>query len=207
MPMGFGAERANLMGEAAVSMPAADHSTGPSVNERDTTEESKTDGGNSDLTARAYNAKTNLIQEILAFNSQRENMEAQDEDRKDESEQQALVFSVRDPIKVGKVTKYTVTGRDAKGDWTCQRRFNEFEALQKCLNERWPGCYIPAIPEKVALTVDISAMKMQNNDDPEFVEGRRVLLEKFIREISHFEYLIESKEFQIFAHGAGEVTG
>lgn len=102
--------------------------------------------------------------------------------------------------------KYTVTGRDSKGEWTCQRRFNEFEALQKQLVERWPGCYIPAIPEKVMLTIDMSNMKMADNNDAEFVEGRRILLEHFIRQISHFEYLLESKEFQIFARGSGEVT-
>jgi hypothetical protein len=62
------------------------------------------------------------------------------------------------------------------------------------LVERWPGCYIPAIPEKIAVTIDVQNMKMANNDDAEFVEGRRVLLEKFVREISHFEYLLESKE-------------
>lgn len=71
---------------------------------------------------------------------------------------------------------------------------------------RWPGCYIPAIPEKIALTVDVQNMKMADNNDAEFVEGRRVLLEKFIRQCAHFEYLLESKEFQIFARGAGEVT-
>lgn len=43
-------------------------------------------------------------------------------------------------------------------------------------------------------------------DDAEFVEGRRVLMEKFIRQLSHFNYLVESREFQIFARGAGEVT-
>lgn len=61
--------------------------------------------------------------------------------------------------------------------------------------ERWPGCFIPAIPEKIALTIDMSNMKMQNNDDAEFVEGRRILLEQFIRQLSHFDYLLESKEF------------
>ncbi len=105
------------------------------------------------------------------------------------------MFTVRDPVKVGKITKYTVTGRDAQGEWTCQRRFNEFQALSTGLLERWPGCFIPAIPEKIALTIDMSNMKMQNNDDAEFVEGRRILLEQFIRQLSHFDYLLESKEF------------
>ena len=148
--------------------------------------------GSVDLANRANNAKTNLIQEILAFNNQREEVEGAAEDHKDESEQASLIFTVRDPVKVGKVTKYTVTGRDNNGEWTCQRRFNEFEALQKCLVERWPGCYIPAIPEKVSMTIDVQNMKMQDNSDAEFVEGRRILLEKFIRELSHFEYLLHS---------------
>lgn len=138
----------------------------------------------------------------MAFNSEREQVEGQEEEIKDEAETNSLVFSVRDPVKVGKITKYNVSGRDTAGEWTCQRRFNEFNALYKVLNERWPGCYIPAIPEKAAMT-DASQYK---GDDAEFVEGRRVLMEKFIRQLSHFNYLVESREFQIFARGAGEVT-
>ena len=88
-----------------------------------------------------------------------------------------------------------MTGRDSAGEWTCQRRFNEFEALQRSLNDRWPGCYIPAIPEKTGVGVDVSKMKMQDNQDDQFLEERRVLLEKFIRQISYFNYLLESREF------------
>ena len=61
--------------------------------------------------------------------------------------------------------------------------------------ERWPGCYIPAIPEKLAYSIDVGNMKMQDNNDAEFVEARRVLLEQFIRQLSHFAYLVESREF------------
>ena len=46
-------------------------------------------------------------------------MENAKEDHKDEHEQQSLVFTVREPVKVGKVTKYTVTGRDSQGEWNC----------------------------------------------------------------------------------------
>ena len=42
------------------------------------------------------------------------------------------------------------------------------------------------------MTIDVQNMKMQDNSDAEFVEGRRILLEKFIRELSHFEYLLHS---------------
>ena len=57
--MGFGAERANLMGEAAVSMPV-DSQMGPSVNGVEN-ETASASAGDSDLVARANNAKTNLI--------------------------------------------------------------------------------------------------------------------------------------------------
>lgn len=200
--MGFGAERANLMSEPAVSMAST---ADPSANGGGDGDQEVM--GDSNLSARANNAKTQLIQEIMAFNSEREAAEGANEETKDEKEQIAAAFSVKDPVKVGSVTKYTVTGRDNSfGEWTCQRRYNEFETLYKCLLERWPGCYIPAIPEKTALTIDVQNMKMQDNKDAEFVEGRRMLLEKFIKELSHFDYLLESKEFQIFARGAGEVT-
>lgn len=51
-------------------------------------------------------------------------------------------------VKVGMVVKYTVTGQDRQGRFEVQRRYNEFLALMEQLNERWPGCYVPAIPEK-----------------------------------------------------------
>ena len=131
----------------------------------------------------------------MAFNTEVVQVESAGEDHKDEVEMAKEFFTVRDPVKVGKITKYTVTGRDAAGEWTCQRRFNEFEAVARALNERWPGCYIPAIPEKVAYAIDVANMKMQDNNDAEFVEARRILLENFIRGISQFDYLLESREF------------
>lgn len=39
-----------------------------------------------------------------------------------------------------------------------------------------------------------------------FIEERRQLLERFIQELSKYEFLIESKEFQIFARQTGEVS-
>lgn len=129
MPLGFGAERANLMGEAPVSMPEASTAVGNSVNSGAEETQEDVAAGAQELIARANNAKTNLIQEILTFNTEREQAEGALEDHKDESEQNAALFTVRDPVKVGKIMKYTVTGRDQQGEWTCQRRFNEFEAL------------------------------------------------------------------------------
>jgi hypothetical protein len=92
-------------------------------------------------------------------------------------------------IKMGQVIKYTVTGNDSEGKFECQRRYKEFDALHLSLLDRWPGCYVPAIPEKSAV----------GDKEDAFVEQRRSLLERFLRECGKYEYLIESKEFKIFA--------
>jgi hypothetical protein len=99
-------------------------------------------------------------------------------------------------LKVGSVIKYTVTGTDSEGRFEIQRRYNEFLALNNALNERWPGCYVPAIPEKQII----------GDKEEGFVEERRQLLERFIRECAKYESLIESKEFKIFARQAGEIN-
>jgi hypothetical protein len=57
--------------------------------------------------------------------------------------------------------------------------------LHQVLCERWPGCFIPCIPEKQIL------------GDKE---------DGFIFECSKFPFIIESKEFRIFARQAGEVS-
>ena len=44
--------------------------------------------------------------------------------------------------------KYTVVGVDSDGSFTEARRFREFNALRETLVARWPGIYIPALPEK-----------------------------------------------------------
>lgn len=57
-------------------------------------------------------------------------------------------FTVSNPIKVAGHIKYRVTGIDSEGPFEESRRFREFFALRNALSTRWPGIYIPAIPEK-----------------------------------------------------------
>lgn len=57
-------------------------------------------------------------------------------------------FSVENPQKSAGHIKYTVTGVDDEGEFKEQRRFREFHALSVVLRTRWPGCYVPSIPEK-----------------------------------------------------------
>ena len=88
MPIGFGSERANLMQEPAIQMPTHDEGAAAATSSAASTadESGNEAAGSADLMNRANNAKTNLIQEILAFNNQREEVEGAAEDQKDESE-------------------------------------------------------------------------------------------------------------------------
>lgn len=99
------------------------------------------------------------------------------------------------PIKVSGHIKYKVTGVDSEGPFEEARRFKEFYALRNVLSQRWPGIYIPALPEK----------KLVGNKDDKFVEERRSLLERFMKELAKLDYLTHSKEFKIFARDRGDV--
>jgi sorting nexin-1/2/sorting nexin-4 len=83
---------------------------------------------------------------------------------------------VTNPVKVGSVVKYTVTGQDDEGRFEVQRRYNEFHILHETLTERWPGCFVPCIPEKQIL----------GDNEPGFIEERRSLLNRFFYECSKF---------------------
>lgn len=112
----------------------------------------------------------------------------------EDEDPRAEKFTVQQPNKVAGTVKYTVTGLDDEGDFSEIRRFREFYALADCLRIRWPGCYVPSIPEKKVA-----------NEKEEFVEERRSLLERFMKEIAKFDYIIYSKEFKVFARGKGEI--
>ena len=104
-------------------------------------------------------------------------------------------FNVINPVKISGHVKYTVNGVDDEGDFTEVRRFREFHALGQVLRTRWPGCYVPSIPEK----------KMLHQNNEQFTEERRSLLERFMKEIAKYDYIIYSKEFKVFARGKGEI--
>lgn len=104
-------------------------------------------------------------------------------------------FTVKNPIKVNGHIRYTVTGVDQDGPFEESRRYKEFFALRNTLAQRWPGVYIPAIPEK----------KLVGNNDDGFIEERRSLLERFMKECGKYEYVTHSKEFRVFARERGDI--
>lgn len=63
-----------------------------------------------------------------------------------------ILIGVNEAIEKGsslsKYTVYLVKGTDELGGFEVQRRYNEFFTLREVLLSRWPGIYIPPIPEK-----------------------------------------------------------
>jgi sorting nexin-1/2 len=89
---------------------------------------------------------------------------------------------------VSKYTVYTIVGSDRNGAFEAVRRYNEFDQLRKCLLENWPGCFIPALPDKKPL----------HKNEPQVIENRRRWLNHFMKKIATQEYLYYSEEFQFF---------
>lgn len=153
-------------------------------------EESKYDTSNAEEDNKAHSLLSDMKKMKVEDVSQLEDASGDlDEDPK------LRQFSVKNPQKVSGHIKYTVTGVDSEGPFEDQRRYKEFFALRNTLALRWPGIYIPPIPEK----------KMVGNEDEQFIEERRSLLERFMKECGKYEYVTHSKEFKLFAREKGDI--
>ena len=141
----------------------------------------------------AEKAKNKLLQDLNAMTKLQEVQI--EEPIKEEVDPKTKMFKVSNPVKVAGHIRYTVSGVDSEGPFEEARRFSQFFALKNALQQRWPGIYIPALPEK----------KLVGNKDDKFIEERRSLLERFMKELAKYDYLTHSKEFRIFARDKGDV--
>jgi len=91
-------------------------------------------------------------------------------------------FQCSNPQPRGGHIVYTCKGSDAQGLWEGERRFNEFFKLHEKLEQRWPGIPIPCLPPKKAI----------GNKDVKFINERRFYLERFMKKVSAFEFLLNS---------------
>lgn len=66
------------------------------------------------------------------------------------------------------------------------RRYNDFFELHEVLVQKWPGCYLPPIPEKV----------LGSGNDQETVLIRKRLMEIFLTVISELPYIYYSDDVQ-----------
>jgi sorting nexin-1/2 len=62
------------------------------------------------------------------------------------------------------------------------RRFNEFYKMRVALVKRFPGCFIPSIPDKAISIVD-----------PEIVNKRQRYLNDFVRKVTKLPHLYNSE--------------
>jgi hypothetical protein len=104
---------------------------------------------------------------------------------------------VSDPILnkdgVNQFTSYTLQG--AKLPESLSRRYRDFDALRRKFIERWPGIYIPNIPHK----------KMVGSTDKDIVGLRIEQINRFLKKISHIDYLFNSDEMELFLQNTSNV--
>ena len=103
---------------------------------------------------------------------------------------------VKDPVvndAMIKYVTYTLAGRSINQDHLI-RRFSDFFALREKLVERWPGIFIPSIPPKKAV----------GNLEPKNVEHRMRKLNDFCYKLSHYSFLMNSEEVQMFQTATGD---
>lgn len=84
---------------------------------------------------------------------------------------------------------------DKNGNWEGERRFNEFFKLKEKLEQTWPGIPIPNLPPKKSI----------GNKDLKFLNERRFYLERFLKKMSPYKFVLNSSEFQAFARPTGDV--
>jgi len=97
------------------------------------------------LQEQTDNAKNKLLEEIKQFQVEDPYNGEEEEEQEDP---RVKMFAVFNPMKVGGHIKYTVSGVDETGEFQEIRRYREFHALSTVLRTRWPGCYVPSLPEK-----------------------------------------------------------
>lgn len=61
------------------------------------------------------------------------------------------------------------------------------------LHKRWPGIVLPQVPPKKAM----------GNKDIIFLQERRFYLERFMRKLSQYDFIINSEEFLLFSRPQG----
>lgn len=91
---------------------------------------------------------------------------------------------------------YAVKGQDKLGFFEIFRTFKDFQQIRKLLLKKWPGCYVPPLPNE----------KIIGNLDKESLEERSKYIEEFCRKLANLKYLYYSAEFQVFLRGAKHNT-
>ena len=113
----------------------------------------------------------------------------------------SIKFTVRNPQDYHGHIVYEVSGVDEEGDFMVKRRYNDFYIFHEQLAKRWPGVIVPQIPAKSKF----SSITAQGKDEV-FLQERRFYLERFMRKLSRFDYIINGEECNIFFRSSQDVS-
>ena len=80
-----------------------------------------------------------------------------------------------------KYTVYHIVGQDKNGSIDVHRRYNEFYKMRAALVKRYPGCFIPSIPDKSISIID-----------DEIANKRQRFLNDFVRKMTRLPHLYQS---------------
>ncbi|KAK4273738.1 hypothetical protein QN277_017076 [Acacia crassicarpa] len=136
--------------------------------------------------------------------------------RSNPSNSEYLYISVSDPLKEQELTNslvpggntfytYLITTRtnfpeygDPGSEFSVRRRFRDVVTLSDRLSESYRGYFIPIRPDKN--TVESQVMQKQ-----EFVEQRRLALEKYLRKLAAHPVIRTSEELRVFLEVQGKL--
>lgn len=91
-------------------------------------------------------------------------------------------------------TSYTLQGE--KLPEPISKRFRDFEALRKKLVENWPGVFIP----------NLTQIKTESKKDRDIVGMRWYIMNRFLKQLSKIDYLMNSDEMELFCQKASNVA-
>ncbi|XP_010692916.2 sorting nexin 2B [Beta vulgaris subsp. vulgaris] len=131
------------------------------------------------------------------------------------SDSEYIYISVSDPQKVpeasnslvpgsGSYYTYLITTRtnlpEFEGtEFSVRRRFREVVTLSERLAEAFRGYFIPLRPDKSIM----ESQMMQTND---FVDQRRIAIEKYLKKLAAHPVIRKSDEFKVFLQVEGKLT-
>ncbi len=95
---------------------------------------------------------------------------------------------------IGKYVAYVIRGKDRDGEFEIQRRYKEFDLLHEKLILRWPGVYIPAIPNKTTI----------GNTEKQVTLNRMRFLNGFLNRLAIIPGIYYAEEVQAFLKSDSE---
>lgn len=108
-----------------------------------------------------------------------------------------ITGSVQKGSTLSKYTAYIIVGEDEKGKFEVLRRYSEFDSLVELMHQRWPGCFVPTLPDKAMIKNSVQV-----------VMERERLLNNFVKSVASSRHLYYGEEFQLFLRsGETDVSG